>query len=729
MGSDREISDLISRSLSGELSVDQSGRLVAGVERSEQLRNFARLSSLIQDSVSDIGRKSGSDEASSVLPGLSSDARIRMKRSMALEQMKRSRTGNTSTGASLVRTVGYDGRTLPEVEAPPPSSRIMTSSFEFIRQLGEGGLGTVWLARDEQLRRVVAVKEMNAEAAENPRAWQRFHREAQITGHLEHPSVVPLYQFGTDTRTGQPFYAMRFVGKRTLVNAIEEYHQRLAAGKDVSMDQHYLLTTFISACQAIAYAHSRGVIHRDLKPENVALDSFGQVIVLDWGLARVSSDFETSMGAPLIPISQDHDFGRTLAGEVIGTPLYMAPEQAMGDQDRIDERTDVYGLGAILFAMLTGQAPHQAVTQADGRHIGIQEMLKQIATQPSPSPRSVRPAVPAGLETICMRAMEQHPHSRYQSALELAEAVQRWVAGRSEQREQYSNARSEGRELKTSLQSTVRDLERNVRFMAGIPPIQEMIDALVAGSASGMQAWRERLSQIFQGLLHANTDFASVSFCQVQEEEWRELVRVERLASDFSTVRAIPGSRLGSGPLTDCMQTALNLNPFEVHVALSNDCASGPTTPPKRQQKVSMLSAGVPVFDQKSEHLFGFVRIETSLDRLIENEMRERLRSTSDLIVLDNDCSVVLHLNQNSGRNRTSEGRAMTDFLSDWPEIRFALRNTGEFYDEQNHAIHATKVDLIPGRYSLAIVQSIKEKLLPRKECQRVSNCDVRAEI
>ena len=714
MGSDRDVSELISRSLSGRLTTQQSSELTKAIETSDDLKKFATLSGLIQNSLHDIANKSlHGDE--SLAPGLSADAKSRLKKSIAHEQVRHSRSGSHQVGSSLITTIGFDGNTLSGNSVAGDGSRTMTSEFSFVRRLGEGGLGTVWLARDEKLKRMVAVKEMNVDAAESPRAWQRFHREAQITGHLEHPSVVPLYQFGTDSRTGQPFYAMRFVGKRTLVNAIDEYHERLNSGKDVSMDQHHLLSAFISACQAIAYAHSRGIIHRDLKPENVALDNFGQVIVLDWGLAKITAELESGLPGLSSINNIDLDFGRTMEGEVIGTPLYMAPEQAAGDLDSIDERTDVYGLGAILFAMLTGKAPHQQSSIRDGNPVGIADMLQNIASNPSPSPRAIRPGIPSGLEAICMRAMERHPHSRYQSAMDLAEAVQRFVAGRGQRREQYSNARSEGRELKTSLQSSVRDLERNVRFMAGIPPIQEMIDAAAAGSTSSLQAWRDRLTQIFQGLMQANCDFASVSFCRVDQNEWRELARVDRLASDFSSVRAIPGSRLASGPLTACMQTALDLNPEEVHIALSADC-SGKSPTGRNKNKFSMLTAGVPVFDQKSEELFGFVRIETSLDRLIENEMRDRLHSTSDLLVLDNDCKVVLHLNKVTGRNRQSEGRAMTDFLSDWPEIRIALRNTGEFYDEQNHAIHATKVDLVAGRYSLAIVQSVAEKLVPRAD-------------
>jgi serine/threonine protein kinase len=128
------------------------------------------------------------------------------------------------------------------------------SRFTLIRKLSQGGLGSIWLARDEKLKRTVAIKEMNVDASESTEAWQRFHREAEITGHLEHPNIVPLYQFGSDPKTGQPFYAMRFVGKHTLADAIVEHHQRRQSGDDDVLEPHRLLTAFVGVCQAIAYA-------------------------------------------------------------------------------------------------------------------------------------------------------------------------------------------------------------------------------------------------------------------------------------------------------------------------------------------------------------------------------------------------------------------------------------------------------------------------------------------
>ena len=155
--------------------------------------------------------------------------------------------------------------------------------YRLIRKIGQGGLGRVWLAYDESLKRYVAIKEISGN--DTPTAVERFDREAIITGRLEHPGIVPIYQLGTEESTGKSFYVMRFLGKTTLHDAIMEYHERRAEGDDDPMLIRRLLDDFVNACQALGHAHSRQVIHRDLKPENIAIDSFGQVIVIDWGIA------------------------------------------------------------------------------------------------------------------------------------------------------------------------------------------------------------------------------------------------------------------------------------------------------------------------------------------------------------------------------------------------------------------------------------------------------------
>ena len=711
MPSDQHVSELISKSLSGVLSDDQRKAIDQQVAASEQSRNFASLSRLIHESLSDIGRRSRDGDVS-VSPGLSREAQIRMKQSIRMEAARSSQFGITVTGESL-----YESEVIPTkalINRLPVGGELderrLKSSFVLTRQLGRGGLGTVWLARDEKLKRSVALKEMNREAAEHPRAWDRFHREAEITGRLEHPNVVPLYQFGTDETTGQPFYAMRFVGKRTLVDAIEEYHDKKRAGDDVTMELHRLLTAFIGVCQAIAYAHSRGVIHRDLKPENVALDSFGQVIVLDWGLAKVADENETEGAVTAIPLSSDSSFAKTMVGEVIGTPLYMAPEQAAGQLDRVDQRTDVYGLGAILFAMLTASAPHQNSSLNEGGAVSIAELLQRIANGDTPRPREYMSGIPADLEAICIRAMQFKSHSRYQSAEQVADAVQRWMAGRSERRQKYANSRGEGRELRTAMMSAVRDLERNVRFMSSLPPIQGIVDADADRGGDKIQVWRDRLSVIFAGLLKTNCDFCSVSFARAEGNTFRELVRIERHDYDISTVRSIPASRLSSGELTTCMRKGLAGKPDEVYVALSSECPETASVSSVNSTAAPRMAAAVPVFDVETEELFGFVMIEASLERLIENEIRGRFRAINRLYVLDNDCRILMQLDSSGTRVHSNDRQAMKSIAACWEEVFPKLKSDGEFVDDQDHAFYATRIDLVPGRYSLGLALCLAEK-------------------
>ncbi|MFK7777164.1 MAG: protein kinase, partial [Gimesia sp.] len=190
--------------------------------------------------------------------------------------------------------------------------REQRSRYQLIRKLGQGGLGTVWLARDVKLQRYVALKEIRNAKTANKSALDRFRREAEITGRLEHPAIVPIYQLGEDVVSGQAFYVMRFLGKQTLQDAIGEYHERRLEGDEDPMLLRNLLSAFVIVCQAIGHAHSRKVIHRDLKPENVAIDNFGQVIVIDWGLAKVLDDGMLGDSVDDIGFSDVADGQRTL---------------------------------------------------------------------------------------------------------------------------------------------------------------------------------------------------------------------------------------------------------------------------------------------------------------------------------------------------------------------------------------------------------------------------------
>jgi formylglycine-generating enzyme required for sulfatase activity/tRNA A-37 threonylcarbamoyl transferase component Bud32 len=293
--------------------------------------------------------------------------------------------------------------------------------FTLLRPHAQGGLGTVSLAFDETLRRQVALKEIRPDRRGNARVRQRFLAEAEITGQLEHPGVVPVHALeeGAD---GQPYYAMRFIQGRTLAEAVQAYHRQ-----PTPLAFHDLLKRFVAVCQTIAYAHSRGIIHRDLKPANVLLGDYGETLVVDWGLAkRVGGGPEAQArpGEELTAAGGDTGAGSgealTEAGQVLGTPAYMSPEQAAGRVDAVGPAADVYALGAILYEVLTGQPPY--------RGAGMGAVLAQVRRGPPSTPGQVWRGVPRALEAVCLRAMARSPRDRYTGAGEVAREVERWLA-------------------------------------------------------------------------------------------------------------------------------------------------------------------------------------------------------------------------------------------------------------------------------------------------------------
>jgi tRNA A-37 threonylcarbamoyl transferase component Bud32 len=230
--------------------------------------------------------------------------------------------------------------------------------YSRLRLHATGGIGRVWLAHDGDLGRDVALKELRPERAEQAVLAARFLQEARITGQLEHPGVVPVYELARRRDDCQPFYTMRFVKGRTLSEAARAYHDKRLAGQADALDLPVLLNAFVTVCNTVAYAHSRGVIHRDLKGQNVILGDFGEVVVLDWGLAKLVGRPEGEpQGQSVVLDDAGADSGYTVQGQTLGTPAYMSPEQAAGRIDLIDRRSDVYGLGAILYEILAGEPP------------------------------------------------------------------------------------------------------------------------------------------------------------------------------------------------------------------------------------------------------------------------------------------------------------------------------------------------------------------------------------
>jgi predicted Ser/Thr protein kinase len=222
--------------------------------------------------------------------------------------------------------------------------------FHVLRLLARGGLGEVFVARDQELHREVALKLIQERHASDPGSRSRFQFEAQVTGRLEHPGVIPVYGLGVDER-GRPYYAMRFVRGESLKEAIARFHQEDGLAREAgerSLAFRELLRRFVDVCNTMAYAHGRGILHRDLKPANVMLDADGTPYITDFGLAKRT----------------EVDSGLTRTGAIVGTPSYMPPEQARTEK-QITTAADVYSLGAILYELLTVRQRYEVIGAAE----------------------------------------------------------------------------------------------------------------------------------------------------------------------------------------------------------------------------------------------------------------------------------------------------------------------------------------------------------------------------
>ena len=294
------------------------------------------------------------------------------------------------------------GRASVPPPSPPPRRRAGEERYARTSRLGVGGMAVVYLCRDGELRRDVAMKTALDSDVGDLEVRALLLREAQIQGGLEHPAIVPVYDVGT-TPAGEPFFIMRRVEGTTLRSILN----RLRAGDAESIDRYgrrRLLGAFSTVCAAVAFAHARGVLHRDIKPGNVMLGSFGEVYLLDFGVAATLAD----------PAHGEAD------GGIVGTAGYLSPEQARGEA--VDARSDVYSLGAVLFELLTLQRLHP-----DEHAAALLSTVRGVEARPSV--RAPEADVPADLEALCVSATELDPARRISTALEMHEAIERVLDG------------------------------------------------------------------------------------------------------------------------------------------------------------------------------------------------------------------------------------------------------------------------------------------------------------
>lgn len=313
--------------------------------------------------------------------------------------------------------------------------------YDFVDELGRGGMGQILLARDHLLEREIALKTLLPDTDVRS-AHSRLLAEARLTGRLEHPSIVPVYDVGW-LQHGSPYYTMRVVRERTLAAILDE----LRDGEDSTYSLTQLVSIVRQVCLAIQYAHDAGVVHRDLKPDNILIGGYGEVFVIDWGIAKVlrGEDPHTSV----LP-----------RGTLVGTPQYMAPEQAHGHNDQVDERTDVYALGAILYEVLTLKTVFESRTV-------LSLLISIIQDEPvAPSMRSPDRRIPRTIEEIALRALAKAPDERYASAQVLADELNLFLEGvkeRERQRGQAIQLVAGARESRTSYLEARHELAQAIR--------------------------------------------------------------------------------------------------------------------------------------------------------------------------------------------------------------------------------------------------------------------------
>jgi eukaryotic-like serine/threonine-protein kinase len=369
--------------------------------------------------------------------------------------------------------LGGDGEQTATYAIGPPTSD--GERFRVLRPHAKGGIGAVFVALDTELHREVALKQILDSHADDPASRQRFLLEAEVTGGLEHPGIVPVYGMGTYAG-GRPYYAMRFIKGESLKKAIEKFHGSRLLKNDPgrrSLEVRKLLHRFIDVCNAIEYAHSRGILHRDIKPSNVILGKHGETLVVDWGLAKSLGQSEPDVEAterPLVP-SSGSGSAETVRGSALGTPAYMSPEQAEGKLENVGPRSDVYSLGATLYCVLTGKPPFGGE---------LADVISAVRRGDFRRPCKLDPSLDPGLEAVCLKAMAARPLDRYATPRALADDIERWTADEpvSAWREPWARRATRwAKRNRTAVSGTVAALLAGVVGLTAVAGIQARVSA------------------------------------------------------------------------------------------------------------------------------------------------------------------------------------------------------------------------------------------------------------
>ncbi len=409
-------------------------------------------------------------------------------------------------------------------DAPVPGTRI-DGRYVVLDELGHGGMGRVLRVRDERIRREVALKCLLDDGAgtgsnrdtSTATRLRRFQREVQLSGQLEHPSIVPIHDLGGDE--DHPYYTMRYIQGKSLAEALREAATPAA--------RLHLLPHFRDVCNAMAFAHDRRIVHRDLKPANVILGHYGETMVIDWGLAKVQGEGDESdrrLAEGLRQIREVDD-SQTVFGAALGTPAYMAPEQALGQLDGIDHQSDIYSLGAMLYELLTGAPPFS------GGH--PHRVMLRVVEEPLTPVRQRAPGAPAELAAVAEKALHKDKRLRYASCAELAADVSAWLSGEKVSIYAYS-----------SWELVRRFIRRNRLAVAAALVV---LVALVGTAIFMTRAWRQEVT----ARARAQEARARELDARLEERRAREEEARQKEVAQGALVRKIEEERAASHHLAE----------------------------------------------------------------------------------------------------------------------------------------------------------------------------------